>query len=209
MKHEVVELTKKEITTKDGLVRSYYNALDKCEKATWKVAEVIYTTVNRPDFEKLFGNRTNYAKEIGLSKATLSKMEKAFERKTLLQNAYVATLEDTTNVKEYSATQISEMNSIENDSLVTFAEEMDVTPEDTCKEIRTKVNNWKNPSFVDETKEGTEEATEEATEEVTEEATEEITISIRAFMDTDFEIFSTDTCITKSQLEEIKKILGK
>ena len=64
MKNEVVELTKKELTTKDGLVRSYYNALDKCEKATWKVAEVIYTTVNRPDFEKLFGNRTNYAKEI-------------------------------------------------------------------------------------------------------------------------------------------------
>ena len=207
MKHEVVELTKKELTTKDGLVRSYYNALDKCEKATWKVAEVIYTTVNRPDFEKLFGNRTNYAKEIGLSKATLSKMEKAFERKTLLQNAYVATLEDTTNVKEYSATQISEMNSIENDRLVTFAEEMEVTPEDTCKEIRAKANNWKNPSFVDET----DEATEEETEEATEESTNNTEIYARFYCYNNGIEYANvnDVIITKEKMNKILEILGQ
>ena len=52
--NEVIELTKKELTTKKGLVKSYFTALDKCEKSTWKVAEIIHNTVNREDFKKTF-----------------------------------------------------------------------------------------------------------------------------------------------------------
>lgn len=146
--NEVVELTKKELTTKEGLVKSYFTALEKCEKSTWKVAEIIHNTVNREDFKKLFTDRKTYAGMIALSPSTVSKMEKAFSRKMLLQQLYIDSLEvvESENVKEYSATQISEISPIEDERLEEFVSEYEVSPFDSCATIRKKVKDFVNES---------------------------------------------------------------
>lgn len=183
------ELTVKEMNQKEALVKKYNTALSKCEKATWDVAKVIYETVNHPEFKKLFGTKKEYAKEIGLSQATVSKMESAYGRKLLLAD-------------DYSATQIAEMGKIEDDCLTDFVEVENVSVEDTCKEIREKANDYIKKLSPDEVEEVTE---EEATEE---EETEEISFSFKAYIDSDLEITNGDYIIDKKTFNEIMKLLG-
>ena len=204
--NEVIELTKKELSTKEGLVKSYYTALDKCEKSTWKVAEIIHDTVNREDFKKLFTDRKTYAGMIGLSPSTVSKMEKAFSRKMLLQQFYIDSLEEVEsgNVKEYSASQISEISPIENERLEEFVTEYEVTPFDSCSTIRKKVKDFVNESEPEE------EAGEEAGDDTEEEAGDDTEMYARFYCyNNGIEYASVcDILITKDKMEKVLEILN-
>ena len=124
-----MELTEKEVKQRNFCITIYNKAMENCEKSTWHVAQVIYETVNREDFKKLFGTKKAYAEALGVNKSTVTKMESAYERKLLLAD-------------NYSATQISEMGKVETVNLLDFIESEKVTVEDTCKVIREKADKY-------------------------------------------------------------------
>ena len=124
-----MELTEKEVKQRNFCITIYNKAMENCEKSTWHVAQVIYETVNREDFKKLFGTKKAYAEALGVNKSTVTKMESAYERKLLLAD-------------NYTATQISEMGKVETVNLLDFIESEKVTVEDTCKVIREKADHY-------------------------------------------------------------------
>ena len=124
-----MELTEKEVKQRNFCITIYNKAMENCEKSTWHVAQVIYETVNREDFKKLFGTKKAYAEALGVNKSTVTKMESAYERKLLLAD-------------NYTATQISEMGKVETVNLLDFIETEKVTVEDTCKVIREKADKY-------------------------------------------------------------------
>ena len=124
-----MELTEKEVKQRNFCITIYNKAMENCEKSTWHVAQVIYETVNREDFKKLFGTKKAYAEALGVNKSTVTKMESAYERKLLLAD-------------NYTATQISEMGKVETVNLLDFIETESVSVEDTCKVIREKADHY-------------------------------------------------------------------
>ena len=208
--NEIIELTKEELATKEGLVKSYFTTLDKCEKTTWKVAEIIHDTVNREDFKKLFTDRKTYARMIGLSPSSVSKMEKAFSRKMLLQQFYIDSLEDVEsgNVKEYSATQISEISPIDDERLEEFVLEYEVTPFDSCATIRKKVKYFVNESEPEE--EAGDDTEEEAGDDTEEETGDDTEMYARFYCyNNGIEYASIyDILITKDKMEKVLEILN-
>ena len=69
---------------REQLVSQYNKAVEKCEKSAWGLCELVYNTTNRKDFNKAFKNDAEYAKAIGKSKAYVSGMKKAYEKRTEL-----------------------------------------------------------------------------------------------------------------------------
>lgn len=186
-----MELTAKEEKQRNFCITSYNKAMENCEKSTWHVAQVIYETVNREDFKKLFGSKKAYADVLGVNKSTVTKMESAYERKLLLADSY-------------TATQISEMGKVETVNLLDFIETEKVTVEDTCKAIREKADN-----YVKKLNEEEELASEEATEEV-EEAVEVKNIYCRFYCYVGTERANVqDVKISQKQMEEILAIINR
>lgn len=144
-------------------VNKYNQAMQGIEKSAWNLCKVVYDTVNAPDFKEVFGTMTEYSKALNVSKSSLSKYYKAYERRTLL-------LENNPDNNAYSVTQIAEMGAIEIEETMAFVEVEKVTTEDTAIEIREKAKHYLNKDT--ETEEETTE--EETTEETTEEETEEV-----------------------------------
>ena len=175
--------------------------LTSAKKSTWKVAEIIHNTVNREDFKKLFTDRKTYAGLIGLSPSTVSKMEKAFSRKMLLKQYYMDSLdEESENVKEYSATQISELSPIEDERLEEFVTEYEVTPFDSCATIRKKVKDFVNESEPEEV--------EEAEEVEDAEADTEMYAGFYCYNNGIEYASVCDILITKDKMEKVLEILN-
>ena len=65
-------------------VNQYNTAVEKCEKSAWGLCELVYSTTNHKDFNKAFKNDAEYAKAIGKSKAYVSGMKKAYEKRAEL-----------------------------------------------------------------------------------------------------------------------------
>lgn len=176
----VTTLTKKEIAI-NKKVASYVNkftkAFESCEKSAWKLAQVVYETVKSEDFKEVFGTITNYAKALNYSKASISKMVYAYERRLLL-------IEDSEDNAKYQRSQIEEMATIPMNETLTFIEEEEVTTEDTVKEVREKVAH-----YMDKLN-GVEESVEsEETEEVEETDND---IMIIKYMGEEYQIVSEE-----------------
>ena len=129
------ETTEKAIATheklREQLVRQYNTAVEKCEKSAWGLCELVYNTTNRKDFNKAFKNDTEYAKAIGKSKAYVSGMKKAFEKRTeLLEKGIDLPLG---NVLELVRTDSEKVNALIDKGVI--------TNESTAKEIREVVKN--------------------------------------------------------------------
>lgn len=199
-----MELTAKEEKQRNFCITLYNKAMENCEKSTWHVAQVIYETVNREDFKKLFGTKKAYAKALGVSQSTVTKMESAYERKVLLAD-------------NYTATQIAEMGKVETVNLLDFIETEKVTVEDTCKAIREKADNYVKQILeeAEETKNiidtvAEELASDEATEEATEEAVEVKDIYCRFYCYDGTERANVqDVKISQKQMEEILAIINR
>lgn len=195
-----MELTAKEEKQRNFCITSYNKAMENCEKSTWHVAQVIYETVNREDFKKLFGTKKAYADALGVNKSTVTKMESAYERKLLLAD-------------NYTATQISEMGKVETVNLLDFIESERVTVEDTCKAIREKADKYVKKLNEEEDDvidvEAEELASEEATEEV-EEVVEVKNIYCRFYCYDGTERADVqDVKISQKQMEEILAIINR
>ena len=139
-------------------VNKYNQAMQGIEKSAWNLCKVVFETVNAPDFKEVFGTMTEYSKALNVSKSSLSKYYKAYERRTLL-------LENNPDNNAYSVTQIAEMGAIEIEETMAFVEVEKVTTEDTAIEIREKAKHYltKETEATDNT-ETEEETTEEETE---------------------------------------------
>lgn len=139
-------------------INKYNNAMSGCEKSAWNLCKVVFETVNAPDFADVFGTMSNYAKALDVSKASLSKYYKAYERRKLL----IEQNEENTN---FSVTQVAEFSPIsmsETKDFVTFEE---VTTEDTALEIREKAKHYISHFYPPVYEETTEETDTEETEE--------------------------------------------
>lgn len=121
----------------DGYIKKYNNALSGCEKSAWNLCKVVFETVNAEDFADVFGTMSNYAKALNVSKGSLSKYYKAYQRRQLLieQNEENAT---------YSISQITEFSSVEMEDTLDFVEVEEVTTADTTADIREKVKHYLN-----------------------------------------------------------------
>ena len=113
------------------LVNQYNNAVTKCEKSAWDLCELVYKTVNRKDFNKAFKNDAEYAKAIGKSKAYVSGMKKAYEKRAeLLEKGIDLPLG---NVLELVRADSEKVNALIDKGVI--------TNESTAKEIREVVKN--------------------------------------------------------------------
>lgn len=119
----------------DGYIKKYNNALSGCEKSAWNLCKVIFETVNAEDFADVFGTMSNYAKALNVSKGSLSKYYKAYQRRMLL-------IEQNEENASYSVSQITEFSAVAIESTINFVEEEEVTPSDTTAEIRKKVKHY-------------------------------------------------------------------
>ena len=194
-----MELPEKEVKQRNFCITIYNKAMENCEKSTWHVAQVIYETVNREDFKKLFGTKKAYAEALGVNKSTVTKMESAYERKLLLAD-------------NYTATQISEMGKVETVNLLDFIETEKVTVEDTCKVIREKADHYVK-QVIEEAEEVASEETEAVeAEEVASEETEAVEVKdiyCRFYCYDGTERANVqDVKISQKQMEEILAIIN-
>lgn len=209
--NEIMVMTEEQIAKAQAkAIDRFAKASAKAEKAGWELAKVVYETVNADNFKEVFGNLGNYSKALNFSKASLSKMNKAYERKLYMIGQDIET-------ENYTLTQIEEITAVSEDDTLDFIEIKEVSDEDTCREIRDKAKAYNNP--VTEEAEDTEdtEDTDESTEDTedTEEATEEakdihIILSVATGNYCIHSITYEDKkYITASQLERIMAIINE
>ena len=116
---------------REQFVRQYNTAVTKCEKSAWGLCELVYNTINRKDFNKAFKNEAEYAKAIGKSKAYVSGMKKAYEKRSeLLEKGIDLPLG---NVLELVRADSEKVNALIDNGTI--------TNESTAKEIREAVKN--------------------------------------------------------------------
>ena len=116
---------------REQLVKQYNTAVEKCEKSAWGLCELVYNTTNRKDFNKAFKNDAEYAKAIGKSKAYVSGMKKAYEKRAeLLEKGIDLPLG---NVLELVRADSEKVNALIDKGII--------TNESTAKEIREVVKN--------------------------------------------------------------------
>ena len=138
-------------------VNKYNNAMSGCEKSAWNLCKVVYETVKAEDFAEVFGTMTEYSKALGVSKSSLTKYYKAYERRQLL-------IEQNEENAKFSVTQIAEFSGVSMEDTKDFVEVENVTTNDTAQAIREKAKHYTKPE-TEET-EGEGESTEETTETI-------------------------------------------
>ena len=149
---------------REQLVRQYNTAVEKCEKSAWGLCELVYNTTNRKDFNKAFKNDAEYAKAIGKSKAYVSGMKKAYEKRAeLLEKGIDLPLG---NVLELVRADSEKVNALIDKGII--------TNESTAKEIREVVKNGAD-------KKAKEKEEKKALEKEREEKLDKAEIYLRAF----------------------------
>ena len=137
----------------NNYVNKYNNAMSGCEKSAWNLCKVVFETVNAPDFTEVFGTMTEYSKALNVSKSSLTKYYKAYERRQIL-------IEQNENNANFSVTQIAEFSGVSMEDTKDFVEVENVTTNDTAQTIREKAKHYTTPESNAEETEG--ESTEES-----------------------------------------------
>lgn len=175
---------------RNQLVNQYNNAVTKCEKTAWDLCELVYKTVNRKDFNKAFKNDAEYAKAIGKSKAYISGMKKAYEKRAeLLEKGIDLPLG---NVLELVRTDSEKVNVLIDKGVI--------TNDSTAKEIREVVKNGAE-------KKAKEKEEKKALEKEREEKLDKAEIYLRAFKI--IPIFSDGFEDESFELDLDGKLIGK
>ena len=132
---------------REQFVRQYNTAVTKCEKSAWGLCELVYNTINRKDFNKAFKNDAEYAKAIGKSKAYISGMKKAYEKRTeLLEKGIDLPLG---NVLELVRANSEKVNDLIDKGVI--------TNDSTAKEIREAVKNGAEKKAIEKAEKAKEE----------------------------------------------------
>ena len=116
---------------REQLVRQYNSAVEKCEKSAWGLCELVYNTTNRKDFNKAFKNDAEYAKAIGKSKAYVSGMKKAYEKRAELLEKGI----------DLPLGNVLELVRVDSEKVNALIDKGVITNESTAKEIREVVKN--------------------------------------------------------------------
>lgn len=116
---------------RNQLVNQYNNAVTKCEKSAWDLCELVYKTVNRKDFNKAFKNDAEYAKAIGKSKAYVSGMKKAYEKRAELLEKGI----------DLPLGNVLELVRADSEKVNVLIDKGVITNDSTAKEIREAVKN--------------------------------------------------------------------
>ena len=175
---------------REQFVRQYNTAVEKCEKSAWGLCELVYNTTNRKDFNKAFKNDAEYAKAIGKSKAYVSGMKKAYEKRTeLLEKGIDLPLG---NVLELVRADSEKVNALIDKGII--------TNESTAKEIREVVKNGAE-------KKAKEKEEKKALEKEREEKLDKAEIYLRAFRI--IPVFSDGFEDEPFELDLNGKLLGK
>lgn len=142
-------------TTLMKRINTIRNEFAKVEKSAWTVAKCYYDIVNGELFKDDFETLTAFAEYMGVNKSTISRMVNAYTKKLAC------------GLDTYTTAQVIELLPIKDNEKVTECiEVMEITPNDTQKEVRAKVKEYLHPTAEStaETAEGTEE-TAESTED--------------------------------------------
>lgn len=156
---------------RDSYVAKYEKAVNGCVKSAWTLAEIVYNTVNACDFKDVFGTIDGYAKTLNVSKSSISKLVKAYERKLFIEM-------NMTDAPALSLGQIEEFGKIDINESVDFIETKSVSSDDTTKVIREKARMFLNGDYSEEQQEQEQEhEQEQEQEQVFEQLDEIMTIS--------------------------------
>ena len=148
--------TFKKIKNAETAVDNYFKKLATCEKSAWALAQLIYDTVNAPNFAECFSSMREYAKAINMDVSSVTRKCKAVERKIYIEQ----------NLKELpqlGVSQIIETAPIEDSKLEEFVALNEITEKSTVKEVREAVKD-----FLGKTETEAEEAEAEEAEAETE-----------------------------------------
>lgn len=174
----------------DTYVKKYNNAMSGCEKSAWNLCKVVFETVNAEDFADVFGTMSNYAKVLNVSKGSLSKYYKAYQRRQLL-------IEQNENNVNYSVSQITEFSAIAVDDTIDFVEVEEVTTADTTADIREKAKHYLN-------KDAEETDGEETTEETDAEETIDCECMVVIYNGEEIQVLGEDKIKAIKELLEIE-----
>ena len=151
--NEVATMNKKA----ENAVTRYNKALSSAQKSAWNVAKVVYETVNSKDFNEMFGSLSEYSKEIGCCKATVSNMVNAYSSYLVLPN------KNENPALGLSYSQIVEMRKLNDDEKIECVELYEIDEKTTTKEVREFANDYLNTKKVaEESEEADDEADDEA-----------------------------------------------
>ena len=124
----------------EKFINRYTLAIENSKKYAWKIAEVIYNTVNHKDFDKAFSSQHEYAAAIGFSDSKISKAISCYEKHLhLIEN----------NKPNFSLGQIEETAKIEIEEMDDFISDTKVNESTTIKEMRKAVKTWLNRDSED------------------------------------------------------------
>ena len=157
--NEVATMNKKA----EGAVNRYNNALASAQKSAWNVAKVVFETVTSKNFNEMFGSLTEYSKEIGCCKATVSNMVNAYASYLVLPN------KNEIPALGLSYSQIVEMRKLNDDEKIECVEVYKIDEKTPTKEVREFANDYLNSKkVVEDSAETDEEADSEADKAETE-----------------------------------------
>ena len=146
----------------EGAVNRYNKALASAQRSAWNVAKVVYETVNSKDFNEMFGSLSEYSKEIGCCKATVSNMVNAYA-------SYLALpIKNEIPALGLSYSQIVEMRKLNDDEKIECVELYEIDEKTTTKEVREFANDYLNTKkAVEDSEEVADGETEDSEEENT------------------------------------------
>ena len=178
----------KKIKDAETAVDNYYKKLATCEKSAWSLAQLIYDTVNAPNFAECFSSMREYAKAINMDVSSLTRKCKAVERKLYIE-------QNLTELPQLGVSQIIETAPIEDSKLEEFVSLNEITEKSTVKEVREAVKDFLGKTEAEEAETEAEEAETEAEEAEAEEAEAEAKPKSMyiEYNDTSYEIFSPET----------------
>ena len=154
----------------EGAVNRYNKALASAQKSAWNVAKVVYETVNSKDFNEMFGSLSEYSKEIGCCKATVSNMVNAYASYLVLPN------KDEIPALGLSYSQIVEMRKLNDDEKIECVELYEIDEKTTTKEVREFANDYLNSKKVVEDSAETDEETDSEADKAETDDTDAMTI---------------------------------
>ena len=160
--------TFKKIKNAETAVDNYFKKLATCEKSAWALAQLIYDTVNAPNFAECFSSMREYAKAINMDVSSVTRKCKAVERKIYIE-------QNLTELPQLGVSQIIETAPIEDSKLEEFVTLNEITEKSTVKEVREAVKDFigKDEAEAETEAEETEAEAEETEAEETEAEAEE------------------------------------
>ena len=190
---ETAITTFKKIKDAETAVDNYYKKLATCENSAWSLAQLIYETVNAPNFAECFSSMREYAKAINMDVSSVTRKCKAVERKLYIE-------QNLTELPQLGVSQIIETAPIEDNKLEEFVSLNEITEKSTVKEVREAVKDFINKTEAEaeaetESEETEAEAEAETESEETEAEAEEAKVKSMyiEYNDTSYEIFSPET----------------